>query len=228
MSSSAEPAAARALEQCAFDAWPPSLLALFDGTALASKVGFSASLITCDAQGRLRTSLLGPGELYAPDARHLAFALWPSSRAVGALMFADEAVAAQRTESHGQRMATTQGDRRRAQAALTFVHEGAFYQVQLSVETMSAREAGEGGGSGGSGGSGAPGMAARGLAQFIATIDAGEIQQVGYARLTSGIAFELTGAATDRSAVLNRWGKQIEQLRQAAHTHLAAGATTGS
>lgn len=225
MSSSAEPAAARALEQCAFDAWPPSLLALFDGTALASKVGFSASIITCDAQGRLRTSLLGPGELYAPDARHLAFALWPSSRAVRALMFADEAVAAQRTESHGQRMATTQGDRRRAQAALTFVHEGAFYQVQLSVEAMSAREAGEGGGSGGSG---APGMAARGLAQFIATIDAGEIQQVGYARLTSGIAFELTGAATDRTAVLSRWGKQIEQLRQAAHTHPAAGATGGS
>jgi|GEM_PF-387653 len=216
MSSSAEPAAAaRSLAQCTFDAWAPSLLMLFDGMALALKVGFSASLITCDAEGRLRTSLLSPGELYAPDARHLAFALWPSSRAVRALIFADEAVAARRTGSHAERVATTPRDLRRARAALTFVHEGAFHQVQLSVETMCAAQAGEGGLSG------QPGTAG-GLAHFIASIDAGEIQQVGYARLTSGIAFELAGAATDRAAVLNRWENQIEQLRQAAHAHLAA------
>ncbi|TAM53410.1 MAG: hypothetical protein EPN57_09515 [Paraburkholderia sp.] len=216
MSSSADPAvAARSLAQCTFDVWPPSLLTLFDGMALASKVGFSASLITCDEEDRLRTSLLGPGELYAPDARHLAFALWPSSRAVRALMFADDAVVAQRTGSHAERVATTHRGLRRARAALTIVHEGAFYQVQLSVETMCAAQAGEGGQSG------QPGTAG-GLAHFIASIDAGEIQQVGYARLTSGIAFALTGVATDRAAVLNRWESQIEQLRQAAHTHLAA------
>ena len=84
MSSSVEPPA-RVLDQTAFDEWPPALRALFDGEALGSKIGFTASLITCDAQGHLRTSLLGIGELYAPDARTLAFALWPSSRAARTL-----------------------------------------------------------------------------------------------------------------------------------------------
>lgn len=220
MSSSAEPAAARALEQRTFDAWPPTLRALFDGTALASKVGFSASLVTCDAGGHLRTSLLGPGELYAPDARRLAFALWPSARAVRALMSGAEPVA-QRAESHAEHAARTHRDGRRARAALTFVHEGAFYQVQLSVETMCAAEPGE------ADQSSQPATAGA-LSHFIASIDAGEIQQVGYARLTSGIAFELTGASGDREGVLTRWEAQIERLRQASHAHLAAKKRAGA
>jgi hypothetical protein len=191
MSSSVEPPA-RALDQTPFDEWPPALRALFDGEALGSKIGFTASLITCDAQGHLRTSLLGIGELYAPDARTLAFALWPSSRAARTLSAPMGDSAAMRALGQG---------RRRAHAALTFVHEGAFYQVQLDVEP--APSDGQ-----------EPGC---GLALYIASIDAGEAQRVGYARLTSGIAFELAGPASEQHAVLARWQRQIDHLRQAAN-----------
>jgi hypothetical protein len=161
-----------ALEQSAFDEWSPELRALFDGTALAAKTGFTASLVTIDANGHARTSLLSTGELYAPDSRTLCFALWPSSRSARAL-------------------------HERGQAALTFVHDGAFYQVQLDVQPLTDDERA------------APGS----LACFAGSIDTGESQSVRYARLTSGITFELEAG---REAVLDRWERQIEHLRQAA------------
>jgi hypothetical protein len=176
-----------ALEQRVFDEWPPELRALFDGTALAEKAGFTASLTTLDANGHLRTSLLSLGELYAPDARTLCFALWPSSRAARSL--------------------SRRAQRERARAALTFVHDEAFYQVQLNVEPLAdgtdainASHAHE---------------AASGLACYVASIEAGEAQRVRYARLTSGIAFELE-EGEGRDAVLARWQRQIALLRQAA------------
>lgn len=193
MFSSVEPAA-RALDQRTFDEWPPELRALFDGQALESKAGFTASLITCDAGGHLRTSLLGIGELYAPDERSLAFALWPSSRAARLLMAPARAHESATMPEAGHR-------HRRAHAALTFVYEGAFHQVQLEVEAF-PDDGDEPGGS---------------LAMFIASIDAGEAQQVGYARLTSGIAFELAGQPSEQRAVLDRWERQVDQLRQAAN-----------
>lgn len=211
MSSSAEAGTPRALEQRAFEEWPPSLRALFDGTALASKVGFTASLITCDAGGHLRTSLLGIGELYAPDSRCLAFALWPTSRAARTLSPAASSVdpAARGGRAAGStRAVNAAGDRRRTRAALTFVHDGAFYQVQLSVERLADSPA-----------SGGPGNA---LAHFVASIDAGEAQQVGYAQLTSGIRFELSHERPAQEAVLERWQTQVEALRQATHAWLAA------
>ncbi|QCP48234.1 hypothetical protein FAZ95_02915 [Trinickia violacea] len=168
-----------ALEQSAFDEWPPELRALFDGTALAAKAGLTASLVTIDANGHVRTSLLSAGELYAPDSRTLCFALWPSSRAARAL-------------------------HERAQAALTFVHDEAFYQVQLDVQPLTNDDdAGE------DDKRAAPGS----LACFAGSIDTGESQRVRYARLTSGITFELDEG---REAVLDRWERQIEHLRQAA------------
>ncbi|MGN6648637.1 hypothetical protein [Trinickia sp.] len=195
MSSSVEPTP-RALAQRAFDEWPPALRALFDGTALASKIGFTASLITRDAGGHLRTSLLGIGELYAPDARSLAFALWPNSRAARTLGSASEGGMEMSEHAHG-----------RAHAALTFVHEGAFHQVQLAVEPLAAGEGEHG----------------CGLALFLASIDAGEAQQVGYAHLTSGIAFELSGQTGEQHAVLARWERQIDGLRRAANGPRASG-----
>ena len=189
MSSSAE-RVPRALEQHAFDEWPSALRALFDGSALASKIGFTASLITRDADGHLRTSLLGIGELYAPDARSLAFALWPNSRAARTLRAASEP--AGHASEYG---------RGRAHAALTFVHEEAFHQVQLAVEPLPGGER----------------EPDDGLALFVASIDAGEMQQVGYARLTNGIAFELSGQGSEQQAVLSRWELQIDELRRAAN-----------
>lgn len=168
----------RVLEQTVFDEWPTELRALFDGTSLDTKGGFTASLILGDTNGHLRTSLLSVGELYAPDARTLAFALWPSSRAARALR--------------------EQATRGRAQAGLTFVHEAAFYQVQLDVTPLPDL-------------SGEPG-AQDALACFVASIETGEAQQVRYARLTSGITFELDGA---KQAVLERWERQIARLREA-------------
>lgn len=175
---------ARALDSQVFDEWPPELRALFDGTALGRETGFTASLVTLDGNGHLRTSLLSLGELYAPDGRSLCFLLWPGARAARALV--------------------EEAGKGRARAALTFVHDAAFYQVQLNVDRL-------------------PGEGE--LAAFEASIDTGEAQRVGYARLTGGIAFELAGASRD--AVLDRWRRQIDHLRLAVQNRRAARGTSG-
>jgi hypothetical protein len=159
----------RALDQQVFDEWPVELRALFDGSSLASKIGFTASLLTADESGaHLRTSLLGIGELYAPDSRTLCIALWPQSRAARAIA-------------------------RSGRAALTFVFDDAFYQVQLALAPLSADSAG--------------------LACFAGSIESGEAQRVRYARLTAGITFDL---GEGREAVLERWTQQVEHLKKAA------------
>lgn len=157
-----------ALEQWTFDAWPPAVLSLFDGTALDHKADVAASLIVATGDGQLRTTLLSAGEVLAHDARRLLFALWPHSRAAKALA-------------------------ERRMAALTLVADGAFFQAQLKVEPLE----GDFGG----------------LAGFAATIEHGDAQRVGYARLATGVTFELAG---DSAAVLARWQCQIEHLRRAA------------
>lgn len=165
-----------ALDQQVFDEWPTELRALFDGSALASKVGFTASLLTVDENSaHLRSSLLGIGELYAPDSRTLCLALWPQSRAARAIV-------------------------RSGRAALTFVFDEAFYQVQLALAPLPADAAG--------------------LACFAGSIESGEAQRVPYARLTAGITFDLEAGG---DAVLERWTQQIEHLKRAA-----ASAATGS
>ncbi|MGZ2745951.1 hypothetical protein [Burkholderia stagnalis] len=157
-----------ALEQWTFDAWPPSVVSLFDGNALDRKADVAAQLIVATDDGQLRTTLLSVGEIYARDARVLLLALWPSSRAARALA------------------------QRRA-AALTLVDEGAFLQAQLKIEPLEG--------------------AFGGLAGFAATIAHGDAQRVGYARLATGVTFALEGP---RTAVLERWQRQVEHLRRAA------------
>ncbi|KAB0634692.1 hypothetical protein [Burkholderia latens] len=100
-----------ALEQWTFDAWPPAVVALFDGTALERHAGFAASLIVATDDGQLRTTLLSVGEILARDARALLLALWPQSRAARALA-------------------------QRRTAALTLVADGAFFQAQLTIEPL--------------------------------------------------------------------------------------------
>jgi hypothetical protein len=152
-----------------FDEWPDELRALLDGTSLESKVGFTASLVTLDASGRhLRTSLLGIGELYAPDSRTLCVALWPQSRSARAIA-------------------------QSGRAALTFVFDSTFYQVQLALASMKAD--------------------GTELACFTGSIESGEAQRVPYARLTGGITFDLEA---EREATLERWMQQIEHLKKAA------------
>jgi len=157
----------RALEQISFDEWPPALRTLFDGTLIETKGGFTASLLAVDDGGRVRTSLLSLGELFAPDPRTLCFALWPASRAVRAI------------SSTGR-------------ATLTFVFDEAFFQVQLEARRVPLDHA--------------P------LACFVATIETGELQRVGYARLTGGIGFE----QEDGETVMARWRAQVEMLKRAA------------
>jgi hypothetical protein len=94
-----------------FDEWPPELRALFDGTLAGVESGFTASLCVADSAHRVRTALLSAGELLAPDARTLAFALWPSSRT------------AQAVASTGR-------------ATLAFVFDDAFYQVHLDARRV--------------------------------------------------------------------------------------------
>ena len=168
---SESPAPERPLDQRVFDEWPETVRAWFDGSSLASKTGFTASLLTVDANGHVRTSLLGVGELYAPDSRTLCFALWPQTRTARALA------------QHGR-------------AALSFVCDDAFYQIQLLVAPLAA-----------------PAGDDSGLVYLIGSIDTAEAQSVRYARLTSGVTFELEG---DKERVLDRWERQIEHLKQAA------------
>ncbi|RKF29837.1 hypothetical protein [Paraburkholderia fungorum] len=165
------PSPERPLEQNVFDEWPDAVRTLFDGSSLASKAGFTASLLTVDANGHVRTSLLGVGELYAPDSRSLCIALWPQARAAGVIA-------------------------QSGQAALTFVCNEAFYQVQLRLAPLAAVTADS-----------------SGLVYLSGSIDTAEAQSVRYARLTSGITFELEGQG---EAVLDRWERQIEHLKQAA------------
>lgn len=165
------PTPAGPLEQQVFDEWPDVVRALFDGSLLASKTGFTASLLTVDTNGHVRTSLLGVGELYAPDSRTLCIALWPQAGATRAIA-------------------------QSGRAALSFVCDAAFYQVQLLVAPL-AGVAGDD----------------SGLVYLIGSIDTAQAQSVRYARLTSGITFELEG---EGSAVLDRWERQIEHLKQAA------------
>ncbi|RKE34378.1 hypothetical protein B0G76_0381 [Paraburkholderia sp. BL23I1N1] len=168
---SESPSPERPLEQNVFDEWPDAVRTLFDGSSLASKTGFTASLLTVDANGHVRTSLLGVGELYAPDSRSLCFALWPQARAA--------------------RVIAQSG-----RAALTFVCDEAFYQVQLRCTPLAGVTGDD-----------------SGLVYLIGSIDTGEAQSVRYARLTSGITFELQG---EGEKVLDRWERQIEHLKQAA------------
>jgi hypothetical protein len=150
-----------------FDEWPPELRALFDGTLADADAGFTASLCVADEGHRVRTALLSAGELLAPDARTLAFALWPSSRTAQAVV------------------AT-------GRATLAFVFDEAFYQVHLDARRVPLDDV--------------P------LACFVGTIESGEMQRVEYARLTNGIAFELT----DAHSALTRWREQLEWLKRAA------------
>lgn len=174
MSNTPAPTPARPLEQNVFDEWPDTVRALFDGSSLASKAGFTASLMSVDTSGHVRTTLLSAGELYAPDSRTLCFALWPQARAVRAIA-------------------------QSGRAALSFVCDESFYQVQLLVTPL-AGVAGD----------------ASGLVYMSGSIDTADAQRVRYARLKSGITFELAQDGEEGAVVLDRWEQQIEHLKQAA------------
>jgi hypothetical protein len=171
-SMSDSPAPDRPLEQRVFDEWPDTVRTLFDGSSLATKVGFTASLLTVDVSGHVRTSLVGVGELYAPDSRTLCISLWPQSRATRAIV-------------------------QSGRAALTFVCDEAFYQVHLLVTPLSGVAGDD-----------------SGLVYLSGSIDTAEAQSVRYARLTSGITFELE--EEEKKRVLDRWEQQIEHLKRAA------------
>ena len=100
----------RNIEHDTFDEWPLPLRALFDGTSIETKTGFTASLLAAD-EGRVRTSLLSVGELFAPDPGSLCFSLWPQSRAARVIL-------------------------KSGLATLTFVFDEAFFQVQLHAKVV--------------------------------------------------------------------------------------------
>jgi hypothetical protein len=84
----------------------------------------------------------------------------------------------------------TQALRRHGRAALTWVQAGAFFQAQVKARYL--------------------GELACGLACFEARLESGEMQQVPYAVLRSGIRFEVTQA---RDEVAARWAEQSRQMR---------------
>jgi len=68
-------------QKVSFTTLDATCMQYFGGSLEAVPDGFTASLVTISEDGWPITSLLGPGELYAIDDRHLALALWPASRA---------------------------------------------------------------------------------------------------------------------------------------------------
>jgi hypothetical protein len=166
------PGPQRDIQHDTFDEWPAALRSLFDGASIETKTGFTASLLAADEAG-IRTSLLSVGELFAPDNRTLCFSLWPQSRTAKVIS-------------------------KTGRAALTFVFDDAFFQVQLRARSTRISEPAQ--------------HDDALLVYFIATIETGEWQRVSYARLTSGIEFELAGGET----VLARWRNQVETLKRVA------------
>jgi hypothetical protein len=61
------------------DRLPDDLVALFDGTGLAAKVGPAYPLITVDSSGAPRLSMLSAGELLAMSDRTVRIGLWPGT-----------------------------------------------------------------------------------------------------------------------------------------------------
>jgi hypothetical protein len=76
-------------------------------------------------------------------------------------------------------------------ALLTVVAAGAAYKVCIEVAQAGSAD---------------------GLARFAGRVVAVDEDRVGYARITSGITYELP----DPQPVLQRWGRQIDQLRAVA------------
>ncbi len=104
------PAAPATASKVFFDLFDAEVMAAFDGRLDGgSGEGFTASLVSCDAQGWPVTALLGPGEILAIDRHRLIVALWPASRA-------------------NRHLAATR------QASLDFVLATRFYQLRLRVE----------------------------------------------------------------------------------------------
>jgi hypothetical protein len=164
------PASGHGIQHGSFDEWPAALRSLFDAASIEARLGFTISLLAAD-EGSIRTSLLSLGELFAPDPRTLCFSLWPQSRAAKIIS-------------------------RTGRAAITFVFDEAFFQVQLQARAAQPAAPDD-----------------EPLMFFIATIETGEWQRVNYARLTSGIGFELEGT----EAVLARWRAQLETLKRVAN-----------
>lgn len=153
------------IENGSFHEWPVNVLNLFDGNAIETKNGFTASLLAADGNA-IRTSLLSVGEMFAPDSRSLLLALWPASRTAKAM--------------------TGSG-----YATLAFVFDRAYFQVHLAIKPLPSTQP---------------------LALFRGTIQTGERQKVGYARLKHGIEFDFT--PEHAPATLERWRGQIEVLKQ--------------
>ena len=61
------PAPERPLEQHVFDEWPDTVRTLFDGSPLANKTGFTASLLTVDATTQ-RMAVYADAMLHATQA----------------------------------------------------------------------------------------------------------------------------------------------------------------
>ena len=105
-----------ALQRSVFDSWPESMIASL-AHALAGEgdqAGFTLSLSAIDLAAEpatVRTVLLSAGECCVTGANTLRLALWPTSRATGAL-------------------------RHHARATLAWVAEQAYFQAQIDTVAL--------------------------------------------------------------------------------------------
>ena len=95
---------------------PESIVALFSGTDLRSKVGMASILVTQGADSYPHPALVTPGELVAGDQSTLRLALYAESSA-------------------------TRNLRERGVGTLCLAHEGAGYYVKTDAEIFAANSA---------------------------------------------------------------------------------------
>jgi flavin reductase (DIM6/NTAB) family NADH-FMN oxidoreductase RutF len=145
---------------------PPILRTFFDGTALESKVGTTALLVTASAAGRPHLAMLSAGELLATSDTSLHLAL-------------------HRNSGTGRAVAET------GQCLLSVVLEGVAYQLLLHARAADVDD-----------------PSAASTAYFRAEIEECKEERAPYARLTSGITFELV----DPPSTLALWSHKLDVL----------------
>lgn len=143
---------------------PATVRGLLDGGNLEAAIGHTFPLLTVDADGSPRVSLLSAGEVYAPTPDEIRLAMWPKSR-------------------------STANVNRAGKATLCVVADGAMFYVRLDVRERGSLDK---------------------LAYFRSSVEEVHKDVVGYARLTSGMTFELV----DREATLARWSAVVDGMRR--------------
>jgi len=94
----------------------PGLVQYLDGSKLNERVGEAIRITTVDEDGWPHAALLSVGEVLAVDARHIKFAIWPTST-------------------------TTKNIERTGRISLAMAHDGALWEIHLEAKRIPGERA---------------------------------------------------------------------------------------